>query len=241
MVVIGEGTAPRRVGRRESSGTVPVTRITVIDADPLFDDATAAEWLRDRLAVPDFGPAILERLVTSFRVASADPLLADIDLSRAFRTRVGYGSGEQVAEGAWTDAIEIEPARRGLSRAQKRDQHRPTDRLAALLAGRDVILASEELVLRARLDLDRMRAREAALQLDAALSCACAELEGWRSVGDLSKRLVELESYLAPVAAAAAAAREGTLDPRAIADVKTALDALEAALRARAIYSAEGR
>ena len=46
VIVIGDGTAPRRVGRRESRDTVPVTKVTVIDADPIFDDATAADWLR---------------------------------------------------------------------------------------------------------------------------------------------------------------------------------------------------
>ncbi|MDA0169899.1 hypothetical protein OJ998_12450 [Solirubrobacter taibaiensis] len=239
-MVVGDGTAPRRTGRREPRDTVPVTRITVIDTDPLFDDATAAEWMREQIAMPDFGPPILERLVTSFRVASSDPLLADVDLERVWRTRVGYGSGEQVAEGQWTEAHELEPPKPRLSRSAKRAQHRPTDRLAKLLSGRDAILASEELTLRARLDLDRSRGREAALQLEAALTAARAELTGWSTLGDLSKRLVELESHADPVARAAAAAREGTLDPPALSAVQTALETLEAALRARAIYSAQG-
>ncbi|MDA0182610.1 hypothetical protein OJ997_20030 [Solirubrobacter phytolaccae] len=238
VVVISEGTAPRRVGRREPRDTVPVTRVTVIDADPLFDDATASEWLRSA-GLPSFGPETLNRLVRSFRVASADPYLADLDLSRAWRTRVGYGSGEQVADGEWTEARELDaptPRQRG----SKRSKHRPTDRLAALLSGRDAILACEDLTLRARQDLDLGRVRETALQLEAALITALAELAGWREQGDMSQRLVELDGLRETVAQAAASAREGTLEATALEGLSDALERLEAALRARAIYAAEG-
>lgn len=238
MVVISEGEAPRRVRRRERRDSVPVTRITVIDADPMTDDATAAAWLRD-CGVPAFGPATLSRLVRSFRVASADPFLADLDLARAWRTRVGYGSGEQVADGEWTEARELDPPRE--SRVRCRSKERPTDRLAALLSGRDAILASEELALRARQDLELGRAVEAALQLEAALTTALAELAGWRELGDMSQRLVELETYLEAVQSAASAAREGTLAAAATEPLTVALERLEATLRARAIYVAEGR
>ena len=238
MIVIGDGTAPRRVGRRESRDTVPVTKVTVIDADPLFDDATAADWLRGVSALPDFGPPVLARLVASFRVASGDPFLADFDVARAWRTRVGYGSGDQVAEGEWADARELAPPAE--SRHERRSKQRQTDRFVALLSARDATLACEELTSRARLDLTLGRHREAALQLEAALTAACAELAGWRTQGDMAERLAELETYLVAVAPAATAARQGTLDAAGLDTVSAALERLEAALRARAIYSAEG-
>jgi len=237
VVVISEGTAPRRVGRREPRDTVPVTRVTVIDADPLYEDAAASAWLRDA-GLPSFGPETLARLVQSFRIASSDPLLGDLDPTRAWRTRVGYGSGEQVADGEWTEARELDPPR---ERSRDRSKHRPTDRLAALLSARDVILAAEELTLRARLDLDQGRVREAALQLEAALTTAIAELVGWTEQGDITQRLAELETHADPVRSAATAAREGTLDATATDAIAAALERLEAALRARAIYTAEGR
>ncbi|MDA0140604.1 hypothetical protein [Solirubrobacter deserti] len=237
-MVIGEGVAPRRVRRREPRDTVPVTRITIIDAEPLTDDATAGEWLRTADVTPGF-TAVLDRLVAAFRVASADPLLADVDVARAWRTRIGYGSGEQVAEGEWTEARELPPLT--VSPQERRAEQRRTDRLVALLSARDAILASEELTLRARLDLDRSRAREAAIQLEAALATARAELAAWGSFGDLAQRLVELEGCADIVAAAAAAAREGRLEPETLPALTRALETLEAALRARAIYSAEGR
>ena len=53
---------------------------------------------------------------------------------------------------------------------------RPQARLAAVLNGRERPLACEELTLRARLDLDHGREREAALQVLVALDAALAEL-----------------------------------------------------------------
>jgi hypothetical protein len=52
----------------------------------------------------------------------------------------------------------------------------PQERLAAVLSGSDRILACEELVLRARADLDAARPREAALQARIALEALLAEL-----------------------------------------------------------------
>jgi hypothetical protein len=109
----------------------------------------------------------------------------------------------------------------------------PQQRLAALLSGRDVALACEELALRARLDLDQGREREAALQLSLALDAALAELEGWRATESVARRLDELHGHRPAVAAVAAAALEGGLQPEQAEAVEAALGRLEAALRAR--------
>jgi hypothetical protein len=71
------------------------------------------------------------------------------------------------------------------------------------------------------------------------LGAAIAELAGWVSHGDLEARLGELRGYTAGVSAAAAAAREGRLEPAQVESVSVALARLEAALRARALYAAE--
>ena len=194
MIVVGEGVAPRRIAKREPAGTVPVTRVTVIDAEAVEDEQAAA-WLRGAEAGE---PTTLAQLLAAYRVASADPFTPDADPTRATALRVGYGSGEEVAEGRWTAMRELPIPERPQPR--KRSKHRPADRLAALLAGRDAVLACEELALRARADLDRGREREAALQLEAALSAAVAELAGWVSHGDLDARLGELRGYGEPVA-----------------------------------------
>jgi hypothetical protein len=204
-----------------------VTRETVIDAsgdkDP-YDE----EWRRR-------ADACLARFLSAHRIAAADP--AAPDPGRALVVRVGVGTGAELAEGDWTEADEL--AEPEPPRARRRSKHRPAERLAALLAGRDVALACEELTLRARADLDCARHPEAALQLEAALSAAVAELAGWVTSGDIGERLDELRTYLDPVRAAAFAAREGRLEPAGVELVGTALSRLEAALRARALYAAE--
>jgi chromatin segregation and condensation protein Rec8/ScpA/Scc1 (kleisin family) len=94
-------------------------------------------------------------------------------------------------------------------------------------------MASELLALRARLDLEQARDREAALQLDAALRAALAELEGWRELDGMPERLEELRSLLSEVALAAEEARSGALEDTGRGVVERTLGRLEAALRAR--------
>ena len=108
---------------------MPVTRVTVIDAEAVEDDAAAA-WLRGAEAGES---ATLARLLAAYRVAAADPFAADADPTRALALRVGYGTGAEVAEGRWTAVRELPVPERPEPR--KRSKHRPADRLAALLAG----------------------------------------------------------------------------------------------------------
>jgi hypothetical protein len=200
-----------------------VTRVTVIEGEPLPHPPA---WLRD--ADPAGALAVLLRVVAAYRVAAADASIPDPDPSRALAARVGYGSGEQVADGDWEAARTLPPPRerRGLA---------PYERLAALLTGRDVALACEELTLRARADVDAGRWREAALQLDAALAAALTELSAWREARDMAARLDELAGFVDRVGAAAASARAGTLEPGQTAALREGLARLEAALRARAV------
>jgi hypothetical protein len=242
VVVIGGYEAPRRSllpKRRRGHGDedpVEVTRATVIDATPVYDRDAAEAWLdaeaEDAVA---HALAVLNRAVAGHRVASADPLLADADPDRALVTRVGYGAGEQVADGEWEAAKVLagpkEPRKRALV---------PQQRLAALLSGRDVALACEELALRARGDLAAGREREAAMQAHLALEAGIVELESWREKGDMAGRLAELSDHRAPVADAANAAIQGGLEPDAVAQVEAALGRLEAALRARAAGETSG-
>jgi hypothetical protein len=236
VIVVSEPTAaaPRRRRRRVPAGppaaVAPVTRVTVIRAEPL-DDADA--WLRE--GSPLAAEEALAHLVALYRVAVADPAVADVDTARALVMRIGYGPGDVVAEGAWETARELPPEERPrLPRLRRPPDARGHERLSALLSARDAALACEELALRARGDLDRGRQREAAIQLEAALATALAELEGWRGTAGIARRLMELEGYREGVAEAAAAAREGRLDAAHMDAVGAALQRLEAALRARA-------
>jgi hypothetical protein len=205
---------------------VETARATIIDVgDPLPDAQRAAAWLgragETELAA---GLAVLNRALHAHRVASADPRAHGVARSDALVARVGYGAGEQVADGLWTDARElIDPGPR------RRRSRIPADqaRLAALLTGRERALACEELVLRARLDLDEGREREAALQLRIAFEAALAELPADPAGPALAGRLEELHTLSATLDGA---------DPEALS---SALGRLEAALRARAAALAD--
>ncbi len=241
VVVIGDLEAPRRrrLGRRRpraaepgsEPGDVEVTRATVITTDPLPADGAAA-WLdaavRDRDVTVGEALALLNRTIHGHRLAAMDAYVTEVGPDHALATRIGYGSGEQVAEGDWEEARELpapKPSRSMLLH--------PQQRLAALLSGRDVALACEVLALRARVDLEQGRGREAALQLSAALDAAVAELEGWRGTEAVARRLEELHGHREAVDLAARAALEGGLQPEQTKAVEAALGRLEATLRAR--------
>jgi hypothetical protein len=199
----------------------------------LDGEEAAAAWLAgaDHEAEAAAALAVLDQALHAHRVAAADPGVRAVVRADALVVRVGFGEGEQVAEGRWREAVELplpRPARRRGEAAL-----RPQERLAALLGGRDVALACEPLTLRARADLDAGRTREAALQLRVALEAALAELAAWSGRADLSSRLADLAGQRAPVAAAANAALQRGLDDAEAQAVGQALERLEAALRAR--------
>jgi hypothetical protein len=208
---------------------VPTSRATVIRGVPVDEDEARA-WIADPLAHVEPELAIVNRVVHLHRVATADPYVREASIDQAMVVRVGFGAGEQVADGKWTEAVE--PPEAG-GRMKREAVLRPQERLAALLGGRDAALACEELTLRTRADYDAGRLREAAIQLRAALDAAIAELEAWKERRDLAERIEELSTSRRAVAAAADQALQAGLTPEAAADVERVLQRIEAALRAR--------
>jgi hypothetical protein len=204
----------------------------VIDVgDPLPGIDQADAWLkRAGEAELSDGLAVLNRALHAYRVAAADPFAREVRREDALVARLGYGAGEQVADGLWTDAREL------LDPAPRRHRRRiplAQARFAALLTGRRTALACEELVLRARLDLDAGREREAALQVRIALDAALAELPADPVAPVLEERVRELRSLQPGVAAAAESALRGALAAPEHDAVTFAAGRLEAALRAR--------
>jgi hypothetical protein len=205
--------------------------VTLVSARPFDDQAAAERWLRTageaeaRAAV-----ATLNRVLHMQRAATADPHVREVRREQAVVVRAGFGEGDQVADGRWVKALELPLV---AARTRREAALRPQERLGALLGGRDAVLACEELVLRARQDVDAGRRREAALQLDAALTAGLAELEPWSTRGDLADRLAELRELHAGVHAAAQAALQGGVEDEDEAAVRRGLERLEAALRAR--------
>lgn len=150
---------------------VPTSRATIIAAEA---DHDAPAWLAgldgDGLWEEIVGGAReLNAMLRAYRAAAFDGSVRDLRPEHAIALRVGYGSGDEVAEGRFADARELPTGPRGRERSE------PAERMAALLSGRDELMACEELLLRARADLDAGRPREAALQTRVALEAFLAE------------------------------------------------------------------
>jgi hypothetical protein len=209
---------------------VATARATLVEAKPFGSEGEAAAWLKER-GEDDIEEAVsvLNRVLHLHRTAAADAFAREVSRSQALVARIGYGEGEEVAHGRWTEATAF-PTPRG-RRVRRATALRPQERLAALLGGRDAPLAAEELALRARHDLDSGRRREAALQLRIALEAGLAELEPWRD--KLGDRLEELRDARRAVGDAANAALQGGIDDATAEEIELVLGRLEAALRAR--------
>jgi hypothetical protein len=161
----------------------------------------------------------LAQVLHAQRVAAADPAVPEGDPDKALVVRIGFGAGEQVADGRFASAWELP---QGVRTRAKRSMEAPDERFAAILGGREQALACEALVLRARSDLDGGRVREAAFQARVALEALLAELPG-----------TDLADQRGPVGDAANAALRGELTEATAAAVEDAVHAMETALRRR--------
>jgi hypothetical protein len=213
---------------------VSTGRATVISvASPLADPPAARRWLadagEDELAA-DLG--VLNRVLHAFGLITSDPHLAEVGRGHLLVARVGYGAGEEVAHGRWSEARELRAPRPSQRRAKVLE---PQARLAAVIGGRDRMLACETLALRAQADLYAGRSREATLQLWVALDATLAELGADPAAHLLAERLAELSAQRDAVADAAQAALSGELSGEQLAEVELALGRIQAALRARAL------
>jgi hypothetical protein len=216
------GRRPRPVESAEPE-PVPTARATVVRPEPFGSREDADSWLaslrRDDEAVRaelDSALRVVNRARAAQRAAARDPYAGDVSADHALACRLGYGSGEAVADGRFTDAIEL--PRSAAERRSRRSMQAPDERFAALLGGREEPLLAEELVLRARADLNAGRERQAALEARIALEALVAEL-GERGPVDQRER----------IRVAANAALEG----RTPAELEEAVAAMEAAIRRR--------
>ena len=244
VLVLSTLGAPQRRGLRGRRGRkvehaepepVPTVRATLVLPEPFADNAAAVSWLasmqRQNAAAGEIATAlrVLNRCLHAHRAARADPYAHDVSADAALVTRLGYGAGDAVAEGRFADAWELPRAKRG----PRRSMEAPEERFAALLGAREEVLACEELVLRARADLEAGRLREAALQARVGLEALLSEMP--RIPGDRRPALEAAREY---VGTAANAALVGDLSAERVSGVNAAVDAMEAALRARRLGSA---
>ena len=224
------GRRPRPVDEAEPE-PVPTARATVVRPEPFGSREEAAAWLASvrgdedaaRAALAD-AVRTLNRALRARRAATADPWLAEVSADRALVARIGYGRGEAIAEGRFGEALEL--PRAGAPRT-KRSMEAPEERFAALLGAREMPLVAEELVLRARADLEAGRPREAALQARVALEALIAEL---------STEAPGLGEHRTAVGDAANAALRGELEDAAAAELERAVAAMEAAIRRHRLH-----
>ncbi len=256
VLVLQTLAAPSRPGRRrrkprdaEVAATPPevaVARATAIRAFEPFDGPEeAAAWLAGATAAEESidavvatGIALLNDALHAQAVAVADPLPTAVAAERAVAVRLGYGSGEQTAEGAYSEACEVDVrAPAGSPRRRRQEEVRPQERIAALLRGRERTDACETLLLRARADLDAGRRREAALQLRVGVEALLVELpEALEHEGHV-RDVALLEQRLPAVEAAAEQALRGDLAPEAETAVREALELAERILRRRRLLT----
>lgn len=209
---------------------MPTARATVIRAQPFESDEQGRAWLQevqgDREAREAETEEALRRINTAIRAqraATGDPYLREVSLGQALILRLGFGPGDSVAYGRFTEAWEPPRDRTKV----KRSMEAPEQRFAALVGARERAGVAEDLVLRARLDLDAGHFREAALQARVALEALLAESGAVMPDGPRA----ELESDREAVAAAAAAALRGPLTDEAAASVAETVGRMESALR----------
>jgi hypothetical protein len=194
---------PRDAEIGEPPPELPVARATVVLAFNEFKDEQEAEtWLSETSASEEAIDRLVEQGIDELNqalhtqsVASGDPYPQTVTPARAVVIRIGFGSGEALADGAFTSAHQVDPGLGPISRRRQRDEElRPQQRLAAVLGDREQLDACETLLLRARADLDADRNREAALQLRVGLEALLIELKGALSDDGHKEDMAILES-----------------------------------------------
>jgi hypothetical protein len=248
---IGAPSLARRRRRRlktseptDDPAPLPLTRVTAVRAQEPFDSVErAGEWLAEAVSSDESIEAaiaeaigLLNRALHAQAVASVDPLGIELAPERATTTRIGHGSGKEVAAGRFAEAKIVDGRSASGSKRRRRDEElRPQERLAAVLGGREKLDACETLVLRARADLDAGRRREAALQLRVGLEAMLAELDAALTDPGHEEDINQLQARRGEIGNAANAALHGDLPIDDERNVSELLALCERVLRRRRV------
>jgi hypothetical protein len=117
---------------------VPVTRVTIAEAAPFDGEKAATAWLErtlnDGKALNEAARDAVELInvaLGALREAADDPLIGDVGVGNALVVRIGFGAGEELADGHWTEARQLpSPGPR------RHEQLDPQRQVANRLAGR---------------------------------------------------------------------------------------------------------
>jgi hypothetical protein len=253
LVVLTLGAPPAQPRRRRRSrqaepeaepSPLPLTRVTAVRAfAPLASEEEAVRWLEEAAEAEETadtlvadGVRLLNRALHAQAVASADPHGHELTPERAVAVRIGYGSGEEIADSGFSDAREVDVWASGASRRRQRQEDlRPQERVAGVLGGRQPLDACETLLLRARADLDAGREREAALQLRVGLEALLVELDGALADPGHEEDMGALNGRRSEAGEMANAALTGRLDPEQKRQVGELLEICERVVRRRRV------
>lgn len=254
MLVLDTVGAPRPAGRRRrrpresASGAtplpLPLTRATAVRSSrPFGSEGEAERWLEATAgseeatdAVVGEGLALVNRALRATRAANGDPYLCERSATGALSVRIGYGEGEQVAEGRFASAREVDVRAPAAGRRRRREEDlRPQELVAAVLGGREQVDACETLLLRARLDLDAGNLREASFQLRVGLEALLAELRNALADPRHLEDIAEIDGRRAQAGEAANMALQRRLDPERERNVRELLALCERVLRRRRV------
>lgn len=231
----GRGLRRRRPKRIEETAaeeplSVPVCRGTVVRSEAFPGRAEARAWMERctrnegaRDLEVAWAVRTLNLAVRAQRLAAGDPYVHEVSAGKARTARLGFGTGEELVSGQWSEAVEIpEP------RSSRREMLAPQQQVAEILSERKPAYPSEELFLRAQLDLDEGRQCEAALQLRITIEALAAELE--RDGDEAASALRARESRARELAKAAL---QGDLDDRQAESLHSTMKELGRFLRRR--------
>lgn len=158
---------------------VPLSRVALIKSIPFESAEAGGRWLErvrgdDELSrnLATEVAIALNRAIEAHRVAAPEIYALPIHAGRAAAVRIGYGNGDELADGRWTEAIELAEKGRKSLRAELVDGVGAQERIAAVLGGRDSVAPAESLLVDAELAHAEGRYPLAAITLDAALGAA---------------------------------------------------------------------
>jgi hypothetical protein len=224
---------PRYAEPDAAGREVPMTTLTIARSEPFASLEAARTWLEDLREDPDAlateiarGLRLANRALHARRTSTLDHGLADLTPDRAVAVRAGYGLGDALADSRFEAAVELPPA----ARRRRGEMLAPQERIAAILAWRETTSPCEELIVRARSDLDAGRTCECALQLRAGLEALLAERSTFTAAGQEGD-LASLVDRQPAVAKAANEALRGGLPSERERELAEALRICERVLR----------
>lgn len=169
------GKSPKPDQASEEAPALRVSRVTLAKAKPFGTLEAARAWLAEVAASEDLAKGLaaetartLNRALRAHRAAAGDPYATDLHHGSAVAIRFGFGSGDELAEGRWSEAVEMaESGRRALLAAARADVG-PQERVASVLGSREEVAPFEELLAGSHRALGEQRLDEAAVMVEAA-------------------------------------------------------------------------